>query len=117
MNLIGQTGRLSGQLGYAYFAADQSVTFVSREEVFLGAPVRRDEYWRVFGGTRRGIANDRAVANRIGVGYEDECVDFALSFNQSFIRDRDIEPESSVTLQITLKTLGAARVAGAPGID
>ena len=117
VNLIGQTGRLSGQFGYAYFAADQSVTFISREEVFLGATVKLDEYWRLFGRTRHDIANDRPVSNRVGVGYEDECFDFALSFNQSFIEDRDIEPESSVTLQITFKTLGAARVAGATDID
>tara|TARA_R110000824_G_scaffold386283_5_gene581116 strand:- start:81536 stop:83764 length:2229 start_codon:yes stop_codon:yes gene_type:complete len=117
VNLLGTVDRVSGQLGYAYFAADQSVTFTSREEVFLGATVKLDDYWRVYGRTRHDIANDRAVANRVGFGYEDECFDFSLSFNQSFTRDRDIEPETSVILQITLKTLGGTQVAGATPND
>jgi len=112
VSLTGHTERISGQFGYSYYAADQSVTFTSREDVFLGATLKLDEYWRLFGRTRHDIANDRAVANRVGVGYEDECFDFSVSFNQSFIRDRDIEPESSVILQITLKTLGTTQVAG-----
>ncbi|MEX0838592.1 MAG: LPS-assembly protein LptD [Parvibaculum sp.] len=112
VNFLGHVDRWSGQFGYAYFAADQSVTFTSREEVFLGAAVKLDDYWRAFGRTRQDIANDRAVENRIGFGYEDECFDFSLSFNQSFTSDRDIEPEKSVILQITLKTLGEARIAG-----
>src|SRR5690606_13596522 len=69
VNLIGQTDRVSGQFGYAYYAADQSVTFISREEVFLGATVKLDEYWNLFGRTRHDITNDRPVSNRIGVGY------------------------------------------------
>ena len=93
------------------------MTFTSREEVFLGATVKLDDYWRVYGRTRHDIANDRAVANRVGFGYEDECFDFSLSFNQSFTRDRDIEPETSVILQITLKTLGGTQVAGATPND
>lgn len=112
VSLTGHTERISGQFGYSYYAADQSVTFTSREDVFLGATLKLDEYWRLFGRTRHDIANDRAVANRVGVGYEDECFDFSVSFNQSFIRDRDIEPESSVILQITFKTLGTTQVAG-----
>ncbi|MDO8838240.1 MAG: LPS assembly protein LptD [Parvibaculum sp.] len=117
VNLMGRTDRVSAQFGYAYFAADPSVALASREEVFLGGVLKLDEYWRLFGRTRHDIANDRAIANRIGFGYEDECFDFSVAFNQSFIRDRDIEPESSVILQITFKTLGTARVAGRPQVD
>ncbi len=114
VNLMGRTDRVSAQFGYAYFAADPSIALVAREEVFLGGVLKLDEYWRLFGRTRHDIANDRAIANRIGFGYEDECFDFSVAFNQSFIRDRDIEPESSVILQITFKTLGTAQVAGRP---
>ena len=74
--------------------------------------MRLDEYWRVFGQTRRDLANSRTVANRVGIGYEDECIDFSIGFSQSFYRDRDIEPDKSVVLRITFKTLGTARVAG-----
>jgi len=99
---------LSGDIGYAYFAADQSVSFQPREEIYLGSVLKLNEYWRLFGQTRRDLENDRTVANRVGIGYEDECFDFSVGLYQSFYRDRDIEPDSSISFQITFKTLGTA---------
>lgn len=112
VSLLGRHGPASGELGYAYFAADQSITFNPREEIYAGAVLRLDEYWRVFGQTRRNIAESRTVANKVGIGYEDECLEFSVGFSQSFYRDRDIEPDKSVVLRITFKTLGTAHVAG-----
>ncbi|HCX69280.1 MAG TPA: hypothetical protein DHK64_17615, partial [Rhodobiaceae bacterium] len=104
VNLLGRHGPVSAELGYGYYAADQSVTFQEREEIYLGSVLKLDEYWRLFGQTRRDLANDRTVENRIGVGYEDECVDASLMFSQSFYSDRDYVPDSSVIFQITFKT-------------
>src|SRR5690606_14835290 len=98
VSLLGRHGPASGELGYAYFAADQSITFNPREEIYAGAVLRLDEYWRVFGQTRRNIAESRTVANKVGIGYEDECLEFSVGFSQSFYRDRDIEPDKSVVL-------------------
>ncbi|ABS64944.1 Organic solvent tolerance protein [Parvibaculum lavamentivorans DS-1] len=115
LNFLGRFGPLTGDIGYAYFAPDQSLTFQAREEAYIGSVLRLDRYWRVFGQTRRDIENDRTVANRLGVGYGDECLDVSLGLYQSFYRDRDIEPENSVILQITFKTLGSAQVSGSAG--
>lgn len=106
VNLLGRRGPVSAEFGYGYYAADQSVTFQEREEVYLGSVLKLDEYWRVFGQTRRDLADHRTVANRVGIGYEDECLDASLTFSQSFYRDRDFEPDSSILFQITFKTLG-----------
>lgn len=107
VNAYGRYGPVSAQLGYAYFASDQFSTFTPREEIVLGSVVRLDDYWRLFGQTRRDLYNHRAVNNSIGVGYEDECLDISLGYYQSFTRDRDIEPENSFILRLTLKTLGS----------
>lgn len=115
INFLGRVGPLSGDIGYAYFAADQSLDFEPREEAYVGAVLRMNRYWRLFGQTRRDLANDRTVSNRIGVGYGDECLDFSVGLYQSFYRDRDIEPDSSVIFQITFKTLGTAQVSGSTG--
>ncbi|WP_421862880.1 LPS-assembly protein LptD [Parvibaculum sp.] len=117
VNLLGRHGPVSAELGYGYYAADQSVTFQEREEIYLGSVLKLDEYWRLFGQTRRDLADDRTVANRIGVGYEDECVDASLMFSQSFYSDRDYEPDSSVIFQVTFKTLGTGSPAGARGFE
>lgn len=117
VNLMGRVGPLSGNVGYAYFAADQSVTFQAREEAYLATVLKLDEYWKIYGQTRRDIENDRTLSNRIGLGYEDECLDFSIGFHQSFYRDRDIEPDNSVVIQLTFKTLGTAQVSGSTGSD
>lgn len=117
VNLLGRHGPVSAELGYGYYAADQSVTFQEREEVYLGSVVKLDEYWRLFGQTRQDLADHRTVANRVGIGYEDECLDASLMFSQSFYRDRDYEPDSSVMFQVTFKTLGTGSPAGARGFE
>jgi LPS-assembly protein len=112
VTLMGREGPVIAELGYAYFAADQTLTFQSREEVYAGSVVRLDDYWRVFGQVRRDLANDRSVSNRIGFGYEDECINVSLGYTQSFYRDRDLEPDRSIVLQLTLKTLGSTSATG-----
>lgn len=112
VSLMGREGPIMAELGYAYFAADQTLTFQPREEIYAGSVVKLNEYWRVFGQVRRDLANSRSVSNRIGIGYEDECIDVSLGFSQSFYRDRDLEPDSAVVLRITLKTLGSASASG-----
>lgn len=112
VSLMGREGPVMAELGYAYFAADQTLTFRPREEIYAGSVVKLNEYWRVFGQVRHDLANRRSVSNRIGIGYEDECIDVSLGFSQSFYRDRDIEPDSAVVLRITLKTLGSASASG-----
>ncbi len=112
VSLMGREGPVMAELGYAYFAADQTLTFQPREEIYAGTVVSLNEYWRVFGQVRHDLANSRSVSNRIGIGYEDECIDVSLGFSQSFYSDRDIEPDRAVVLRLTLKTLGSASASG-----
>lgn len=108
VNLLGKAGPVTAEVGYAYFSADQSTTTKTREEIILGTIIKLDEYWRLFGRARRDMAEHKPVSNQVGFGYEDECFDISLGFYQTFVRDRDIEPENSVLLQVTFKTLGTA---------
>ncbi|MDX5365748.1 MAG: LPS-assembly protein LptD, partial [Alphaproteobacteria bacterium] len=112
VSLMGREGPVMAELGYAYFAADQTLTFRPREEIYAGSVVSLNEYWRVFGQVRHDLANSRSVSNRIGIGYEDECIEVSLGFSQSFYSDRDIEPDRAVVLRLTLKTLGSASASG-----
>lgn len=112
VSLMGREGPVMAELGYAYFAADQTLTFRPREEIYAGSVVSLNEYWRVFGQVRHDLANSRSVSNRIGIGYEDECIEVSLGFSQTFYSDRDIEPDRAVVLRLTLKTLGSASASG-----
>lgn len=110
VNVLGMGGPLTAEIGYAYFSQDQFSTTAPREEIILGSILKLDDYWRLFGRARRDLANHSPVSNQVGFGYEDECFDMSLGFYQTFVRDRDIQPENSVLLQITFKTLGTAQV-------
>lgn len=112
VTLMAREGPVLAEFGYAYFAADQTLTFNSREEIYTGGVVKLNDYWRVYGQTRRDLANSRTVSNRIGIGYEDECINISLGFDQSFYRDRDFEPDNSIIFRVTLKTLGSASTSG-----
>lgn len=115
VTLMAREGPVLAEFGYAYFAADQTINFRSREEIYAGSVIKLDDYWRIYGQTRRDLSNSRTVSNRLGIGYEDECIDISLGFDQSFYRDRDYEPDNSVIFRVTLKTLGPTGNTGALG--
>jgi hypothetical protein len=38
--------------------------------------------------------------------YENECLNISVDFDRDFTRDRDVQPSTSFTLRIRLKSLG-----------
>jgi len=109
IDLIGRTGPLAMQVGYAYFAQDPLVTATtaSREEVSVGGILKLSEYWRLFGNTTRDISNKATISNRFGVGYQDECFGLAIGYYRSNINYEDIEKSNTFLVEITFKNLGS----------
>lgn len=64
-----------------------------------------DEWaWTVLG--RRDLTDDGGmIRSGTGLEYRNECVTIATSINRYYIRDRDVEPSTSVKLQVFLRTL------------
>lgn len=116
-DLLARTGPLTTQLGYAYFAADQTLTTTpaAREEVTLGTVLKLSDYWRLFGGTVRDLANSQTISNEIGVGYQDDCFGLAVGFYQSNISYQDIQKSNTFLIQITFKNLGTTGVSSENG--
>jgi LPS-assembly protein len=114
-DLMARTGPLTTQLGYAYFASDQSLTTTpgSREEVTLGSVLKLSDYWRLFGSTVRDIANHATISNEVGIGYQDDCFGISFGFYQSNISYQDIQRSNTFLIQIVFKNLGATGVGGA----
>ena len=108
-------GFLSGTVGYGFFAENLSQSLGRREEIYTSLNAQLDEYWRLFGSSRRDIEQDRTVQNRAGIGYADECFELSLAWQQDFTRDRDIKPSNSILLRIGFKHLGATGFEGSLG--
>ncbi len=117
-DILARTGPLTTQLGYAYFAADQALTTAAgaREEVSLGAVLKLSEYWRLFGGSVRDLANSQTISNEIGLGYQDDCFGLAIGFYQSNISYQDIQRSNTFLIQITFKNLGTTGVGSEAGL-
>ncbi|MGD1934118.1 MAG: LPS assembly protein LptD [Candidatus Phaeomarinobacter sp.] len=92
-----------------YVFLDASLDTVNNregEEVNSAFSFNFADNWWVNGQARRDLRRAEMVSDSVGLTYLDECFLFSLSFNQSFIRDRDIEPTNSITFRIQLVSLG-----------
>lgn len=92
-----------------YVFLDSSLDTINRregEEVSGGFSYNFADNWWFTGNARRDLRRAAMVSDGLGVTYQDECFLFTLAFDQSFIRDRDIEPDTSLTFRIQLVTLG-----------
>ncbi len=103
----GQYGPVSGSLGYLFLAADPLAGFdEDREEIYADAAVKLSEEWTVYGSSRADLEDSRFVSSEGGVRYENECCAVDLSVKRRFNDDRDANADTSLGLQVRLKSLG-----------
>ena len=88
-----------------------------REELRAAARVRFADYWSVFGS---GVFNltDRtedptlnsdgfeAVRTRLGVAYQDDCLELGLTWRRDYVTSGDAERGNTFQLYFSLRNLG-----------
>lgn len=75
-------------------------------EIFGAGTIRLTQNWALNGYIRRdllGEAQTRAAGG--GVVWQNECMTIFTGINREFFRDRDIQPDTSVTVRVGLKNL------------
>ena len=77
-----------------------------REEILSTGALAITDLWALLGSVRYDIQDDQTISDGIGLRYQDDCFMFALTYEQTFIRDRDIEPEKRFLVNFALKYLG-----------
>jgi LPS-assembly protein len=82
---------------------EEALVPAAREELFLDGQVQFAKHWYVHAMGRRDLDEDKMIEARGGIFYEDECSQFGLGLKRRFTRDRDIEPNTSVTVTFVLK--------------
>jgi LPS-assembly protein len=70
--------------------------------------LRLSEEWTVYAGMRYNVELDKRISDFIGFGYENECFGLRIHYREAFVKDRDIDPDRSVSLRFELKTIGSA---------
>ena len=78
-----------------------------REEVLAGAALAITNDWWLLGNLRYDIQADQTISDGLGVRYQDDCFRLDVTYQRSFIRDQDIEPDERFLVNFALKYLGS----------
>ncbi len=114
------TDQTYAQLGYLRLNRNISTSFEDlrdKEELRFAARVKFARYWSVFGATVIDLTDAQEdplsladgyepVRHRLGVTYEDECLELGLSWKRDYERIGAFRKGSTFALRIALKGLG-----------
>jgi len=96
----------------------------AREEIVTAGTLAITQDWSLLGNFRYDIATDQTITDGLGLRYQDDCFLIDVTYQRSFIRDQDIEPDERFLVNFNLKYLGtyslsteANSVFGASGSD
>ncbi len=87
-------------------ALDDTGVVGEREEISGSARLEITRNWSLRANGIRNLTDEGTVDLGGGLDYEDECVIFTINATRRFTRDRDVAPDTSVTVFINLKNLG-----------
>jgi LPS-assembly protein len=77
-----------------------------RQEILGRGALSLTDTWALLGSLRYDLQNEQTIADGVGLRYQDDCLTLAVTYEQSNIQDRDIEPEQRVMVNLALKYLG-----------
>lgn len=104
-------GPISTSTTYANLKAQPSLGILDpRQEILGGASLLLTKHWSLFGGIRYDIERDKRLNDHLGLKWADDCFALSVTYAESFIRDRDIEPNESVMVRFEFKHLGAYNI-------
>ncbi|MGB6428595.1 MAG: hypothetical protein WBF11_10870, partial [Methyloceanibacter sp.] len=78
-----------------------------RQEIVGKGALSLTDTWALLGSLRYDLQNERTISDGVGLRYQDDCLTLAVTYEQSNIKDRDIEPEQRVMVNLSLKYLGS----------
>jgi LPS-assembly protein len=96
------------QMLYGDYAAQPEIGFLTpRQEILAGASVKLTQNWVLLGSVRYDLAVHQFDTTRLGIGYVDDCLMFAVNYFTSFTyTGTSPTPNNTVMLQFSLRTLG-----------
>jgi LPS-assembly protein len=112
--------RTYAEIGYLRLNRDIPTTLEDlrdREEIRLGGRVQITRYWSVFGSTVIDLTGQREdpttsadgyepVRHRIGITYEDECLEIGVTWKRDYERVGDFRRGNTFLFRVALKNLG-----------
>ncbi|MEZ5774400.1 MAG: LPS assembly protein LptD [Hyphomicrobiaceae bacterium] len=107
VTLKARYGPVAGSVGYAFDrTTDQVGDRRQDQEVQSALSLQLADYWTAFGALRYDIDGSQLISDSLGLRYADECFSLSVTYSETYIRDRDLEPDQSVMVKFELKHLG-----------
>ena len=109
-----------GQIGYLHLDRDIDSAFEDlrdKEELRLAGRVKFARYWSLFGSTVIDLTSNaedplsladgyEPVRHRLGIAYEDECLELGLSWKRDYERIGEFRKGNTFALRLSLKGMG-----------
>ena len=97
----------SFRTSYTFTEAQPNYRFDNdRHEITGTGSVRLDENWRVFGSASYDIESSELYKQGVGLGYDNDCFSFALSYSESDNRFTGDNSSRSIGFSLGLRTIG-----------
>jgi LPS-assembly protein len=97
----------SFRASYTFTEAQPNYRFdQDRHEVTGTGSLRLDENWRVFGSASYDIESSELYKHSIGVGYDNDCFSFSLSYSDNDNRTTGENTGSTIGVSLGLRTIG-----------
>ncbi len=90
----------------SYRMLDNNTYLNNSEEGSLDVSLPLSDEWTVYGGARRDFDIGAMVTSDAGIIYKNECFNIMLDAIRTYARDRDVTPQSQITLRVGFKNLG-----------
>lgn len=76
-----------------------------QENITLSSAYALTPNWIVSAGGQRDLAEEQAILAALGLTYQNECITVFTNAKREYTRDRDIEPNTSISVRVSLKNL------------
>ena len=120
IDLVFGTDQTYAQIGYLRLNRDisQGIEDLSdKEELRFAGRIKFQRYWSIFGTTVLDLTGKdedplsladgfNPVRHRLGINYEDDCIDIGLSWRRDYERIGDFRRGSTFSFRLSLKGLG-----------
>ncbi|HEY6579074.1 MAG TPA: LPS assembly protein LptD [Rhizomicrobium sp.] len=98
-------GRSSLEISYLKLPSEEvTLGLGAREEVKAQVLVGLWGNWLAYAAGQRDLQASEMISNEFGIGYDDDCLGFSLSYERNFTEFRELAPSTSVIFRFTLKT-------------
>jgi LPS-assembly protein len=110
----GRYGPVSIKVNYADVIGEPGLAQgESREEIVTAGALAITDVWSLLGNLRYDLATEQTIQDGLGLRYQDDCFLMDVTYQRSFIRDQDIQPDERFLVNLTLKYLGSYSIATA----